>query len=275
VVTRPDDDLGAIAGALLDAEASATTLAPFSDTRPDFDAAAAYAVLQRITEARVAAGWHPVGRKIGFTNTTIWELFGVDRPMWAPIWDRTVRDAPGGVATAALASFVQPRIEPEVVVGLSGPVPLTDDPVAILGAVEWLAAGFEVVQCPFPGWRFALPDCTAAFGLHAALVVGERVPVAAADRERLAATLPTFEVLLRRDGEEVDRGVGANVLGSPVLALAHLAEVLAEQPAAPPLAAGEVVTTGTITGAWPIAPGETWTSGYGDLGLPGLTLTLT
>ena len=67
----------------------------------------------------------------------------------------------------------------------------------------------------------------------------------------------------------IDRGVGANVLGSPALALAHLARVLADQPQMPPLAAGELVTTGTITDAWPVAPGETWSSDYGTLGLPG------
>jgi 2-oxo-3-hexenedioate decarboxylase len=51
--------------------------------------------------------------------------------------------------------------------------------------------------------------------------------------------------------------------------------VLASQPAAPPLAAGEIVTTGTLTDAWPVTPGETWRSDYGALRMAGLTLTLT
>ena len=71
----------------------------------------------------------------------------------------------------------------------------------------------------------------------------------------------------------IDRGVGANVLDSPALALGYLARVLSEQPQAPKLAAGEIVTTGTITDAWPVEAGETWTSDYGTLGLKGLTLT--
>ncbi len=71
----------------------------------------------------------------------------------------------------------------------------------------------------------------------------------------------------------VDRGVGANVLDSPALALRHLAQVLATQPQFPQLAAGEIVTTGTITDAWPVAAGQTWHSDYGALGLPGLTIT--
>ena len=181
----------------------------------------------------------------------------------------------GNRATLALAPFVQPRIEPEVVFKLKAPVPVTDDARAILASVEWIAPGFEIVQSHFPDWKFGAADCTAAFGLHGALVVGtprrrhRRDPRAAG---RVARHLP---LTLSRGGAVIDTGVGANVLDSPALALAHLARVLARQPQFPPLAAGELVTTGTITDAWPVAPGETWSSDYGELGLPGLTLTFT
>ena len=92
------------------------------------------------------------------------------------------------------------------------------------------------------------------------------------DRDALAQRLPVFEVALRRGAEVIERGVGANVLGSPAHALAHLARVLADQPQMPPLAAGELVTTGTITDAWPVRAGETWSSDYGALAIPGLTI---
>ena len=58
----------------------------------------------------------------------------------------------------------------------------------------------------------------------------------------------------------------------PLHALAHLTRVLADQRKYRLLGAGEIVTTGTITDAWPIAPGERWTSDYGGLGVNGLTL---
>jgi 2-oxo-3-hexenedioate decarboxylase len=139
--------------------------------------------------------------------------------------------------------------------------------------VESIAPGFEIVQSHFPDWRFKAPDCTAAFGLHGALVVGTPLAVTEANREEIAAKLPAFEATLSRGGEAVERGVGANVLDSPALALADLARVLAGQPQFPPLAAGEIVTTGTLTDAWPVAPGESWSSDYGALGLEGLTVT--
>jgi 2-oxo-3-hexenedioate decarboxylase len=229
-------------------------------------------VLREIEARRVASGWQPVGRKIGFTNRTIWPRYGVYLPMWAHVWAHTVHHAPGHRASLPLAAFVQPRIEPEVVFGLKGPVPGNGDAAAVLESTEWIAPGFEIVQSHFPDWKFSAADCTAAFGLHGALVVGAPIPVTGRNRAFLAETLPRFTLTLRRSGEVIDEGVGANVLDSPARALAHLARVLAGQPQFPQLAAGEIVTTGTITDAWPVAKGETWTSDYGTLGLPGMTL---
>ena len=116
--------------------------------------------------------------------------------MWAHVWARTVRHATADRATLALAPFVQPRIEPEVVFKLNAPVPVEGDAHAVLGCVEWIAPGFEIVQSHFADWKFAAADCTAAFGLHGALVVGTPVPVTDANRATLAATLPRFALTL-------------------------------------------------------------------------------
>ena len=267
-------DVAELATRLLAASDNARTLAPITAEAADFDIAAAYDVLGEIEGRRRAQGWVPAGRKIGFTNRTIWSRYGVYDPMWAHIWTHTVQHAHDGLATQSLEGFVQPRIEPEVVFGLRGPVAGGDDAQVILRSVEWVAAGFEVVQSHFPDWKFKAPDCTAAFGLHAALVVGTPVAVTDANLAALAALLPAFELTLRHGDTVIDRGIGDNVLGSPALALAHLARVLGRQPQFPPLAAGEIVTTGTITDAWPVARGQTWSSDYGSLRLPGLRLTL-
>jgi 2-oxo-3-hexenedioate decarboxylase len=264
-----------IANRLIAAYDTATTLSPITAGAPDFSVADGYAVLDDIETRRRAQGWRSVGRKIGFTNRTIWPRYGVYQPMWAHLWTRTVHFAQDGKASLPLQSFVQPRIEPEVVFKLKGPVPLTSDPDAVLASVEWMAPGFEIVQSHFPNWKFSAADCAAAFGLHGALVIGTPVAVTDSNRAALAAALPAFEVTLSRGDAVIDRGVGSNVLDSPALALAHLARLLADQPQAPKLAAGEIVTTGTITDAWPVAAGEIWSSDYGALGLDGLTLRFT
>ena len=52
--------------------------------------------------------------------------------------------------------------------------------------------------------------------------------------------------------------MGANVLGSPLISLGYLVDLLEKQPGRQPLRAGEIITTGVLTDAHPVAPGETW-----------------
>src|SRR6266568_5420707 len=203
-----------IADRLITAYDSATMLPSIAATLPDFDVSAAYEVLNEIEKRRVAQGWRSVGRKIGFTNRTIWERYGVYQPMWASIWAHTVHQAVAGQARLSLDRLVQPRIEPEVVFKLRASVPAGADAHTVLDATEWIAPGFEIVQSHFPDWKFTAADCTAAFGLHGALVIGAPVMVTDANRAALAAALPTCAVTLSRGGTVIDRGIGANVLDS-------------------------------------------------------------
>ena len=69
-----------------------------------------------------------------------------------------------------------------------------------------------------------------------------------------------------------DHGRAANVLDGPVFALRHLVQLLAADPVNPPLAAGEIVTTGTLTRAFPVAAGETWTTELTGVPLEGARL---
>lgn len=266
--------ISSLADRLITAYDNVQMLDPIAASFPQFDVADAYAVLREIIARREASGWKPVGRKIGFTNRSIRPLYGFDRPMWAPMYSRTVRHASDGRAEITLDKFVQPWNEPEVVFGLRSTAPATGSAREVLDTVEWVAAGFEIVQCHFPGWKFTDSDCTASFGFHACLVIGPPVVLDEAARERLAATLPAFELTLQRDSEIVERGLGSNVLNSSGHALKYLAQVFASQPQSLPIAPGEIVTTGTLTDARPIGTGTRWRSDYGLLGVTGLDLHL-
>src|SRR5205814_7504345 len=111
-----------------------------------------------------------------------------------------------------------------------------------------------IVDCPFPDWKFQPVDFVASFGLHAGLVVGTPRPVEAVDVERLAA----LTVRLSKNGELVEEGYGRNVLQSPALCLGELASAIASRPGMQALSAGELVSTGAMTAAQPIAAGERW-----------------
>jgi 2-oxo-3-hexenedioate decarboxylase len=243
---------------------------PFSVRYPALTADDGYAAARLLHAHRLGRGWKPVGRKIGFTNRTIWPRYGVYEPIWGTVYDRTLIRAQDNRATVPLAGLVQPRIEPEICFGLKARPPVTRDPQALLACIEWAAHAVEIVQCHHPEWKLALADGTADNGLHGRLVLG--TPVEVGRISGLAAALPFLKIALRKGEAVVDQGTGANVLGSPLLALAHFIEVLSKQPDAPPLEAGEMITTGTITDAHPVAPGERWSTDLHGFALRGLTI---
>ncbi len=236
--------------------ADARMVAPFSERDSALTPETGYAAARLLHAHRLAQGWKPVGRKIGFTNRTIWPRYGVYEPIWGFVYDRTVVQAINGVASVSLTGLVQPRIEPEICFRLRAAPPVTRDPQRLLECIEWIAHSVEIVQCHHPDWKLKLPDSTASNGLHGRLTVGTPVPVEKISG--LAAALPFLKIDLYRDGEWKDQGVGSNVLGSPLLALSYLVELLAKQEHAPTLAAGEIISTGTITDAHAVAPGERW-----------------
>ena len=251
-------DCESIAAESFSALAAARPIPLFSNRYPGIGLDDAYRAMGRLCKLREAHGETVVGRKIGFTNRTIWAEYGVYAPMWGFMFASTVRDL-AACDTLSLAPFAEPRIEPEIVFGLArSPAPDMDE-AALLGCIDWIAHGFEIVQSVFPGWKFAAADTVIVNGLHGALLIGPRRQAARRTAQWLS-TLASFEIDLFRDGAVVDRGHAANVLDGPLSALRHLVGLLACDPFNRPLDAGEIVTTGTLTRAFPIKPGETWST---------------
>lgn len=251
--------------------------APFSGERPAFSLADAYLVTDAVRRRREAAGPRVAGRKIGYTNRTIWDEYGIYAPIWGYVYDDTLGDL-ADVADPAhpfpLAGLAEPRIEPEIVFGFArAPDPAMDER-ALLGCVDWVGHGFELVQSIFPGWRSSAPDSVAAYGLHGALLVGPRRSLAGEDLDAWARDLASFEIDLRRDGEVVDHGRAVNVLDGPLSALRHFVGLLAADPVNPRIGPGELVTTGTLTKAFPVEPGHVWSTELHGLPLPGITVAL-
>lgn len=247
-------------------------IAPLTGRDGGLDARRAQAVARELARLREARGLRKVGRKIGFTNRGIWPEYDVWAPIWGDVWDATLTDAQPGM-TVAVGDLVQPRMEPEIMVGLEDDLEPGMDVEAIAERIGWIAHGYEIVQSPFPDWRFRAADCTAVGALHEKLLVGPRRPVPRAERSALPQALASLTVSLRRDGTEVDRGLGANVLDGPVHALVHLVAALAEDTDEAPVRAGNIISTGTITRAFPILPGERWQTIVGDYDLPGMDVT--
>jgi 2-keto-4-pentenoate hydratase len=248
--------LKAIAAEAFAALRQARQIAPFSSRPRGLSVEDAYAATPLVRQMYEESGAKPIGRKIGFTNRTIWAQYGVYAPIWGYVFDRSVHDL-AAIETLPLAPFSEPRIEPEIVFGLAAVPSAQMDELALSSCIDWIALGFEIVQSIYPGWKFSAADTIAANGVHGALLIGPRHPFAPRAAE-WRKTLSSFEIDLTCDDRPVDRGHAENVLGGPLSALRHLVGLLAADPLNPPLAAGEIVSTGTLTKAMPIALGEAW-----------------
>ncbi len=263
------------AEALLDACDHARTL-----DRSDFDSltdlARAEALQTGIAVARLARGERQVGYKIGFTNRAIWPRYGVFHPIWGPVWNTTLVRACAGTdgvppIDVECARFAQPRLEPEIVVGLRAP-PTGDTPEAVLAVADWIAHGIEIVQSPYPDWRFSAAEAIAAQAMHGILVVGPRKPLAAfgSDAASTLARIADIELALYCDGRLVESGRASHALDGPMQAIAHLAREMRLRGHS--IEAGSLVTTGTVTDAQPLHAGQCWSTRIPGDELPGLEL---
>jgi 2-oxo-3-hexenedioate decarboxylase len=264
-------NVGPIADEILAAIDKPSQIATFTERDPSFRIEHAHATLAALCKKRTARGERQVGRKIGFTNRGIWDEYKVYAPIWGNMYDTTVSELSVSPSIAA-ARFSEPRIEPEIVFKLAKDVGPRMDEAALLDAIEWTTHGFEIVQSVFPGWKFKGVDCFAAEGLHGALLLGPPRKVAALGTDPMQALID-FNVTLSRNGKIMDSGRGANALDSPLSALRHLVDVLDMDPFNPPLRAGEIITTGTLTRAFPVAAGETWSTTIDGIALEGVTVT--
>ena len=264
----------AIAQQIKTAQDQGLRLAQITVQHSGFDTVAAYAVADLIHAMRLAEGARAVGRKIGFTNPAMWAQYGVSAPVWGYVYDTTLTylpDTPYTPATCSLHGFVQPKIEPEIIFHFHSAPPPDGNMAAVLACIDWVAHGFEMVQSPYSDWKFQAADAIAVGSLHARLLVGKPQAVDTLGTS-LQEALEAFTLALSCDGQLIETGQGANVLGNPLQAVVHLMQVLADQAPHQQLQADELVTTGTVTSAYAVKPGQNWQTAVDGVALPGVSV---
>ena len=246
-------------------------IAPFTSWIKDFGNTEAYAVANMIHKMRMNEGAKRIGRKIGFTNSEMWSVYGVHEPIWAYIYDTTVVRLNSQNTKCHIGRFSEPKIEPEVVLHFYSTPSFDSKPKEILNCIDWIAHGIEIVQSHFPGWKFQTADTIADSGLHAMLIIGEPQKVSDLGT-RVLSDLESFNITLSCDGDLREQGSGSNVLGSPIRAVAHLLQIIAKHPESSSLQPGELVTTGTLTTALSINAGQNWTTNLSGINIPGISI---
>ncbi|OIQ98176.1 2-hydroxypent-2,4-dienoate hydratase [mine drainage metagenome] len=232
------------------------TLEPLTDRCPDMTIEDAYRVQQRVVGRRLDAGEAVVGKKIGVTSKAVMDMLGVYQPDFGYLLSGMVY---GEGQTIALDTLIQPKAEGEIAFilkkDLIGPG-ITN--AEVLAATECVMPCFEIVDSRIRDWKIKIQDTVADNASCGVFVLGDR---AVSPR---AVDLSTCGMVLEKNGEIIGTGAGAAALGSPVNAVAWLANTLGRLGI--PLKAGEVILSGALAAMAVVKPGDNFRVSIGGIG---------
>ena len=204
-------------------------------------------------------GWKHAGWKIGCTSQKAQTALKTDGPFPGPIYKERLYQSGAHIQTHA-SNFR--TTEPEIAFTLAQDIPSRRGLYSVdecLAAVATVHPAIEIVNPRLPkGFDDIVEWYVADGGLNDALAIGVGVkPLARVQYSKI-------EVLVRINGMEKYVGIGANALGGPEIALTWLANHLISRDQH--LRAGDVVTTGVITGIFESKPGDEVSADFTLLG---------
>jgi len=254
--TLSKQDVATIAAQLDLAETSATAVPMLSDKYPSMNMDDAYAIQDEIRRIKFDRGNTLAGLKMGFTSWAKMKQMGCDSPIRANLFDYF---ALPDDSVFKVSDACHPRVEAEVAFvlkqPLSGPGIKIED---VIAATDFVIAAIEVIDSRFQNFKFDLPSVVADNASSCRFVIGSRpVHIDKID-------LITAGASIRKNGEIVEIGTGAAVLGHPAQAVAMLANMLAEHGEHIP--ANTFIMSGGITAAVAVEPGDHICAEFQDMG---------
>ncbi len=245
-----------IAAELETASNKLEAIAPLTAVYPDITIDDAYRIQMVNAENRIKTGRAVIGKKIGLTSAAMQQLLGVPEPDYGHLFDDML--VPEDVTIDA-EKLLQPKIEAEIAFvlkeELKGPgvtVP------GVLIATEGVMAAFEIVDSRITDWQIRIQDTVADNASSALFVLGRTmIPVKETD-------LRNMGMVFEKNGRIIDTAAGAAVLGHPAMAVAWLANRLAEYDIS--LKPGEIILSGALAKAVPFQNGDNFTATFSQLG---------
>lgn len=251
-----DDERRVIAQSFINAYDTMVPLEAPSSIYKSFTIDDAYQVQCIQVERWVEQGRRIKGHKVGLTSTAMQRTFGIDRPDYGILLDAMFWPENAAIPASA---FFQPRVEPEIafVLGrrLEGPGVTVADAIR---AVDFVLPALELIDSRIRDWHITLPDTIADNASSGGLVLGS------CPHRLDALDLRLVGCNLLLNGDLAASGAGGAVLGSPVVALAWLANALGERGVV--LEEGHVVLSGACTTAVTVAAGDVVTAALSGLG---------
>ena len=251
-----EDRNAAFADELFRALREVRTISPLRD-RAALTIDDAYAISLDVLARREADGERVIGKKIGLTSKPVQDLFGVDRPDFGFLTERM--QVADGASVPIAGNLIAPRAEAEIAFFLKsdlvGPG-ITD--ADVLAATESICACFEIVDSRIEGWNIGIVDTVADNASCGIFVLGE-------DRaDPRGLDLPNLRCEVFRNGKRESVGYGSAVQGSPLTAVAWLANTLGAYGVA--LKAGDVILSGSLVPLLPALPGDEFVTEISGLG---------
>ena len=229
---------------------------PLTSRHPEITVEDAYHVQQRMTARRLEQGARVVGKKIGVTSAAVMNMLGVFQPDFGYLLDSMIVNEG---ETIDASTLIQPKAEGEIAFllkkDLMGP---GVTPADVLAATECVMPCFEIVDSRIRDWKIKIQDTVADNASCGAFVMGD---TAVSPRK---VDLVTCGMVFEKNGEVVATGAGAAALGSPLNAVAWLANTLGRLGI--PLKAGEVVLSGALAAMFPAAAGDQFRVSIGGVG---------
>ncbi len=251
-----NERISALAARLAEAERTGRGTTPLTAEVPDLTVEEAYHVQLTNIDQKVKAGQRIVGKKIGLTSLAMQKLLGVDSPDYGHLLDSMVVENRGDIS---FSRVMQPKVEGEIAFVLKkdllGPRVTTLD---VIEATDYIVPALEIVDSRVADWKIKLPDTIADNASSGLYVLGGK-PVKVEDVD-----LTQIGMVLYRNGQMVNTGVGAAALGNPAACVAWLANALFKFGIV--LKAGEVILSGALSAAVNAEPGDTFTAKFAHLG---------
>jgi 2-keto-4-pentenoate hydratase len=251
-----EDRIRTLADILLSAELSRNPIPPLTESDPGISVDEAYRIQLRIMEMKKSSGQIVVGKKIGLTSVAMQSMLGVKEPDYGHILNGMVVMEGEKIP---MAELIAPRVEGEIAFvlkeELKGPgVTLTE----VMRCSEGVIPALEIIDSRIRDWKIKLPDTVADNGSSARIVLGGVLT------SLHAIDLRTVGMVMEKNGEVLATAAGAAVLGHPAQAVAWLANKLAAYGIM--LHRGELILSGALTAAAPVAAGDFFRADFGPLG---------
>lgn len=231
-------------------------IAPITGREPDISIEDAYRIQLRMVERRLQKGETIIGKKIGVTSRAVQDMLGVYQPDFGQLLSGMVYGEGEPIPTGTL---IAPRAEAEVAFilkrDLNGPGVTAAD---VLRATEYVLPCFEIVDSRITDWKIRIQDTVADNASCGVFVLG------GTPRSLRGFDLSVAGMVVEKNGDILSTSAGAAVQGSPVNAVAWLANTLGALGI--PLKAGEVILSGSQSPLMPVAAGDSFRCSVGGLG---------